>query len=171
MAVSRCSPRLLFCCFRGCSPSTSAITGQFLPHDERFLGMTSEALCAVQGCRIVHFMVHDRVSFGGVLVAIGLLYLWLIESPLARRAGVGLVALAPLRRRWLLQLLGLSELRLPRLLARGRHPGTAALFRFRTVPSPTAPSRCRKVSVAWSAPRPVGPGSGGVVCSLPPPGC
>jgi hypothetical protein len=58
------------------------VTGQFLPHDERFLGMTSEALCAVHGCRIVHFMVHDRVSFGGALVAIGLLYLWLIESPL-----------------------------------------------------------------------------------------
>ncbi len=59
-----------------------AATGHFLPHDERFLGMTAEQLCSYQGCRVVHFMVHDRASFGGVLVAIGLLYLWLIEFPL-----------------------------------------------------------------------------------------
>jgi len=57
-------------------------TGRFLPHDERFLGMTAEQLCALHGCRIVHFMVHDRVSFGGALVAVGLVYLWLAESPL-----------------------------------------------------------------------------------------
>jgi hypothetical protein len=47
--------------------------------------MTSEQLCAVQGCRIVHFMVHDRVSFGGALVAVGILYLWLVVFPLRRR--------------------------------------------------------------------------------------
>jgi hypothetical protein len=61
-----------------------AATGQFLPHDERFLGMTAEELCSLHGCRIVHFMVHDRLSFGGALVAVGLLYLWLIEFPLRR---------------------------------------------------------------------------------------
>ena len=58
------------------------ITGRFLPHDERFLGMTAGQLCALHGCRIVHFMVHDRVSFGGSLVAVGLVYLWLARSPL-----------------------------------------------------------------------------------------
>jgi hypothetical protein len=58
------------------------VLGEFLPHDERFLGMSAERLCSVHGCRIVHFMVHDRVSFGGVLVAIGLLYFWLTEYPL-----------------------------------------------------------------------------------------
>jgi len=58
------------------------MTRQFLPHDVQFLGMTAEQLCAVQGCRIVHFMIHDRVSFGGALVAIGLLYLWLVAVPL-----------------------------------------------------------------------------------------
>src|SRR5713226_5512016 len=56
-------------------------TGRFLPHDERFLGMTAADLCALHGCRIVHFMVHDRVSFGGAMIAVGLLYLWLAESP------------------------------------------------------------------------------------------
>src|SRR5690349_13900176 len=58
------------------------LTGRFLPHDEQFLGMSAGDLCALHGCRIVHFMVHDRVSFGGTVLAIGLLYLWLTESPL-----------------------------------------------------------------------------------------
>jgi len=60
------------------------ITGHFLPHDEHFLGMTARELCALHGCRIVHFMIHDRVSFGGAVTAIGLLYLWLAEAPLRR---------------------------------------------------------------------------------------
>jgi hypothetical protein len=62
-----------------------ASTGHFLPHDTAFLGMTSQQLCTLHGCRIVHFMVHDRVSFGGVLMAIGTVYLWLSEFPLRRR--------------------------------------------------------------------------------------
>jgi hypothetical protein len=56
------------------------LSGRFLPHDERFLGMTAEELCALHGCRVVHFMVHDRVSFGGVVLAVGLLYLWLARA-------------------------------------------------------------------------------------------
>jgi len=62
-----------------------ASTGHFLPHDTAYLGMTSQQLCALHGCRIVHFMVHDRVSFAGVLIAIGTVYLWLSEFPLRRR--------------------------------------------------------------------------------------
>jgi hypothetical protein len=57
-----------------------AVAGKFLPHDEEFLGMTAQQLCAIQGCRIVHFMIHDRISFGGALIAIGLLYLWLTRQ-------------------------------------------------------------------------------------------
>jgi hypothetical protein len=57
-------------------------TGKLLPHDEQFLGMTAQDLCAMHECRIVHFMIHDRVSFGGSLIAIGLLYQWLTYSPL-----------------------------------------------------------------------------------------
>ena len=59
-----------------------ATTGQFLPHDERFLGMTARQLCALHGCRVVHFMIHDRLAFGGALAAVGLLYLWLVAFPL-----------------------------------------------------------------------------------------
>jgi len=61
-----------------------AATGHFLPHDTEFLGMTAQQLCTLHGCRIVHFMMHDRVSFGGVLLAIGVMYLWLTEFPLRR---------------------------------------------------------------------------------------
>jgi hypothetical protein len=57
-------------------------TGQFLPHDVQFLGMTARDLCRLDQCRIVHFMFHDRVSFGGALIAVGSLYLWLAEFPL-----------------------------------------------------------------------------------------
>jgi hypothetical protein len=60
-------------------------TGHFLPHDIDFLGMTARELCGINGCRIVHFMFHDRVSFGGVLVAIGAMYMWLAEFPLKGR--------------------------------------------------------------------------------------
>jgi hypothetical protein len=59
-------------------------TGHFLPHDTEYLGMTAQQLCTMQGCRIVHFMMHDRASFGGVLIALGIMYLWLIDFPLRR---------------------------------------------------------------------------------------
>jgi hypothetical protein len=61
-----------------------AATGQFLPHDVDFLGLTAQQLCTLRGCRVVHFMMHDRVSFGGVLLAIGVMYIWLTEFPLKR---------------------------------------------------------------------------------------
>jgi hypothetical protein len=57
--------------------------GEFLPHDVAFLAMTPHELCAVNECRVVHFMIHDRVSFGGALIAIGMMYLWLVVGPMA----------------------------------------------------------------------------------------
>jgi hypothetical protein len=51
------------------------IRKEFLPHDVEFLG--------IHECRIVHFMIHDRIAFGGALAAIGLMYLWLAAGPLA----------------------------------------------------------------------------------------
>lgn len=59
-----------------------AATGHFLPQDVSFLGMSAPDLCGIDRCRIVHFMIHDRVSFGGGLIAIAVLYLWLAEFPL-----------------------------------------------------------------------------------------
>ena len=59
-----------------------AARGELLPHDVAFLGMTPAALCELNQCRVVHFMEHDRVSFGGALIAIGTMYLWLVAGPL-----------------------------------------------------------------------------------------
>jgi hypothetical protein len=61
-----------------------AASGQFLPHDSAYLGMSADQLCSVDDCRIVRFMVHDRAAFGGTLVAIGVLYAWLGRFPLRR---------------------------------------------------------------------------------------
>jgi hypothetical protein len=55
---------------------------EFLPHDVAFLGMTAEQLCAVADCRVVGFMFHDRVAFGGTLLAVAVLYQWLTMFPL-----------------------------------------------------------------------------------------
>ncbi len=71
-----------------------AATGQLLPHDMMYLGMTASQLCALQACRILHFMIHDRISFGGVLIAIGTLYLWLTMFPLRRHEAWAWSALA-----------------------------------------------------------------------------
>ena len=59
-------------------------TKHFLPHDVDYLGMTADQLCGINNCPVVYFMFHDRVAFGGALIAIGVLYLWLAEFPLRR---------------------------------------------------------------------------------------
>ena len=61
-----------------------SITGSFLPQDVAYLGMDPRSLCGINQCKVVHFMFHDRVSFGGVLIAIGTLYLWLMQFPMRR---------------------------------------------------------------------------------------
>lgn len=47
--------------------------------------MTVEQLCGIQSCRIVYFMFHDRVAFGGALISVGAVYMWLAEFPLRER--------------------------------------------------------------------------------------
>ncbi len=61
-----------------------AATVQLLPNDVAYLGMTVEELCSMQACKIVHFMAHDRVSWGGSIMSIGILYLWLAGGPVRR---------------------------------------------------------------------------------------
>jgi hypothetical protein len=60
------------------------ISRQFLPQDVAYLHMTANQLCHVDGCRVVDFMIHDRIAFGGSLMAIGSLYVWLALFPLAQ---------------------------------------------------------------------------------------
>ena len=59
---------------------------EFLPHDVSYLGMSADELCRVADCRVVRFMFHDRVAFGGTLVAIAVLYFWLAAFPLRQGA-------------------------------------------------------------------------------------
>ena len=59
-----------------------ATTGQFLPHDVAYLELSADELCLLLECRVVDFMIHDRTAFGGALVAVGALYLWLVAVPL-----------------------------------------------------------------------------------------
>lgn len=61
-----------------------SMSASFLPHDLAYLGMTPEALCRFFGCRVLAFMVHDRLAFGGVLLSVGTLYAWLGLFPLRR---------------------------------------------------------------------------------------
>ena len=58
--------------------------GQFLPHDIEYLGTSADELRLVADGRLANFMFHDRVSFGGAIIAIGLLYVWLAAFPLAQ---------------------------------------------------------------------------------------
>lgn len=64
-----------------------SVSGEFLPHDIDYLGMTADQLCDVAECRVVDFMLHDRAAFGGSLIGVGTMYLWLALFPL--RAGEG----------------------------------------------------------------------------------
>jgi MFS family permease len=58
--------------------------GEALPHELRFLGLSLEQLRALAGGRVADFMTHDRVAFGGTLIAIGLINAWLVAVPLRR---------------------------------------------------------------------------------------
>jgi len=60
-----------------------AMTDQLLPHDLAWLAISEHELRSIADGRLVHFMGHDRAAFGGTLIAIGVLYLWLIRFPLA----------------------------------------------------------------------------------------
>jgi hypothetical protein len=59
-----------------------AASGEFLPHDIAYLGMSAADLCSIARCRIVDFMIHDRAAFGGALFGVGVLYTYLVLFPL-----------------------------------------------------------------------------------------
>ena len=59
-------------------------TGHFLPHDVARLGLDAQELGRLSKPALVNFMFHDRAAFGGSLIAIGSLYLWIVEFPLRR---------------------------------------------------------------------------------------
>lgn len=62
-----------------------SLSGHFLPHDVNYLGLDATALSTFNKGTITKFMFHDRISFGGSIIAVGLLYAWLAEFPLKSR--------------------------------------------------------------------------------------
>jgi hypothetical protein len=62
-----------------------ALSDQLLPHDLAWLTIDEAQLRSIADGRLVHFMAHDRAAFGGTLVAVAILDLWLVAVPL--RAG------------------------------------------------------------------------------------
>lgn len=68
--------------FSGCFALFVSVNRQFLPHDIDFLGESAGEIASLAEGRVANFMFHDRVAFGGALIAIGVLYLWLAEFPL-----------------------------------------------------------------------------------------
>ncbi|MBV9266375.1 MAG: hypothetical protein JO061_09430 [Acidobacteriaceae bacterium] len=63
-----------------------SISGHLLPHDSHAIGMDAAALMRAGNPHLLGFMFHDRVAYGGSLLAIGSGYLWLAEFPMAVRA-------------------------------------------------------------------------------------
>ncbi len=62
-----------------------SVAGQLLPQDSHAIGMDSFALMHAANRQLLGFMFHDRVAYGGTLVAIGAGYLWLAAFPLQSR--------------------------------------------------------------------------------------
>ena len=59
-----------------------SMTGYFLPQDVHTLGFDARQLALRANIHVVHFMFHDRVAFGGTLLAVGSAYWYLAEFPL-----------------------------------------------------------------------------------------
>lgn len=62
-----------------------SVAGQLLPQDSHAIGMDSAALIRAANPQLVGFMFHDRVAYGGCLLAIGAGYLWLAAFPMQAR--------------------------------------------------------------------------------------
>jgi hypothetical protein len=63
-----------------------SVSGQLLPQDSHAIGMDSLGLMHAGNRHLVGFMFHDRVAYGGTLLAIGAGYLWLAAFPMRARA-------------------------------------------------------------------------------------
>jgi hypothetical protein len=71
-----------------------SVSGQLLPQDSHAIGMDSFGLMRAGNRHLLGFMFHDRVAYGGSLLAIGAGYLWLAAFPMQTRAAWAWWALA-----------------------------------------------------------------------------
>jgi hypothetical protein len=60
-------------------------SGHLLPHDSYAIGMDAAGLMRAGNARLLGFMFHDRVAYGGSLLSIGFGYMWLAGFPLSHR--------------------------------------------------------------------------------------
>lgn len=58
----------------GCFALLQSVSGHLLPHDSHAIGMDAVALAHAGNQRLLGFMFHDRVAYGGSLLAIGFVY-------------------------------------------------------------------------------------------------
>lgn len=59
-----------------------SVSGHLLPHDSHAIGMDASALVHAGNPRLLGFLFHDRVAYGGSLLAIGFGYVWIAGFPL-----------------------------------------------------------------------------------------
>lgn len=59
-------------------------TIKFLPYELTYLGTSVGQLNGFRDGNLTAYMAHNRVSFGGALLVVGLLYIWLAHNPIRR---------------------------------------------------------------------------------------
>lgn len=60
-------------------------SGHLLPQDSHAIGMDAAALARAANGRLLGFMFHDRVAYGGTLLSVGSGYLWIAGFSMRRR--------------------------------------------------------------------------------------
>jgi len=69
--------------FSGCFAIFVSLTRFFLPHDLLHIGFGADEL-ALLNPKLVDFMFHNRAAWGGSLISLGILWLWLVHFPLSQ---------------------------------------------------------------------------------------
>lgn len=72
-------------CLSGGFAILQSVSGHLLPQDSHAIGMDAVALVHVSNAHLLGFMFHDRVAYGGTLLAVGLGYLWVSAFPMQKR--------------------------------------------------------------------------------------
>jgi hypothetical protein len=72
-------------CLSGGFAILQSVSGHLLPQDSHAIGMDAAALMHASNAHLLGFMFHDRVAYGGTLLAVGIGYLWIAAFPMQRR--------------------------------------------------------------------------------------
>jgi len=136
-----------------------SMSGHLLPHDSQAIGMDAAELSRIANPRLVGFMFHDRVAYGGSLMAIGIGYLWLAGFPMVHQClwawqalvvsgGIGFPAfLTYLGRGYLDTWHGVATLLLIPVFAAGVWRSRPQRLRHDELPKPTI--RCENQVGLW----------------------